>query len=90
MERYAVQRFARTGVEKAMVAGIARMVVRLVKRHPLVAAELLIAGTGHVGKIGWMELERRLDDTSNGNPKPITHSVPLITSSNNGSDQGGS
>jgi len=74
-----VERFAKTGAEKAAIAGLVKMIDRLIRRHPLIAAELLAAGGTRAGQVGWNELRRRLTRRGNGKADVDLHSVPLIT-----------
>lgn len=77
LERYAVNRVARNGIERAAAAGAVRMISRLVKKHPLIAAELLLSGASRAGQVGWEELGKRERKRSR-NKKGRLRSVPLI------------
>jgi len=77
LERYAVERVARNGIERAAAAGVVRMISRLVKKHPLIAAELLLSGATRAGRVGWEELGKQ-DRKRLRYKRGRLRSVPLI------------
>ncbi|PDS99902.1 hypothetical protein CO659_03985 [Rhizobium sp. S9] len=62
---------------RAAIAGLARIMVRLLKKHPLVAAELFLSGAGRAGEVGWQELAGQLKRRK-ARRKKVLRSVPLV------------
>ncbi|MEF0942943.1 hypothetical protein [Rhizobium sp. BR 362] len=72
-----MERYARGGLDKAAIAGLVKMVTRLVRKHPMIAADLLLAGAGRAGHVGWQQIA---DGLKRPKKTKILHAVPLIGS----------
>ncbi|MBW9054944.1 hypothetical protein [Rhizobium mesosinicum] len=63
------------------MAGLVRMMVQLIKKHPFIAAEVILAGAGRAGVVGYGELSRRFAgriETSDRKTAQSVPSVPLV------------
>lgn len=54
------KRFGHSIADRAAAAAVAHVILRLVRKHPWVAADLLLAGLGRGGTVGLREIARHL------------------------------
>jgi hypothetical protein len=56
LERFLEKRFGASVADRAAAAAVAHIILRLVCKHPWIAADLVIAGLGRAGKVGLREI----------------------------------
>lgn len=60
LERFLERRFGASVADRAAAAAVAHIVLRLVRKHPWIAADLVIAGLGRGGTVGLREIAKDL------------------------------
>jgi len=76
LERFLERRFGASVADRAAAAAVAHIILRLVRKHPWIAADLVIAGLGRAGKVGLREIARDL--RAKMHERRATETKPLL------------